>query len=102
MLQSELRPQPVRKEVAEPFPEESEISLLDHLIVYLDNRRFILRFVAIGAEFFSPILGGAVAGYYLDVYFRTQPVMAVGGVFLGTALGFYRLFVGLRDFQKSL
>jgi len=60
------------------------------------------RFVAIGAEFFSPILGGAVAGYYLDVYFRTQPVMAVGGVFLGTALGFYRLFVGLRDFQKSL
>ena len=49
MLQSELRPQPVRKEVAEPFPEESEISLLDHLIVYLDNRRFILRFVAIGA-----------------------------------------------------
>jgi len=60
------------------------------------------RFVAIGAEFFSPIIGGAIAGYYLDIYFRTQPVIAVSGVFLGTALGFYRLFVELRDFQRRL
>lgn len=60
------------------------------------------RFVAIGAEFFSPILGGAIAGYYLDEYFRTAPVIAVSGVFLGIALGFYRLFVELRDFQRSL
>ena len=60
------------------------------------------RFVAIGAEFFSPILGGAIAGYYLDLHFRTQPVMAVSGVFLGIALGFYRLFVELRDFQRRL
>jgi len=50
MLQSELRPQPVRsKGVAEEFPDESEISLLDHLIVYTENRRFILRLVAITA-----------------------------------------------------
>ena len=60
------------------------------------------RFAAIWAEFFSPILGGAIAGYYLDRYFRTEPVMAVSGVFLGIALGFYRLYVELRDFQKSL
>lgn len=60
------------------------------------------RFVAIGAEFFSPILGGAVAGYYFDLHFHTQPVIAVTGVFLGTALGFYRLFVELRDFQRRL
>jgi len=60
------------------------------------------RFIGIGAEFFSPILGGAIAGYYLDVYFRTAPVLAVGGVFLGIALGFYRLFVELRDFQRRL
>lgn len=50
MLQSELRPQAMRsKEVAERFPDENEISLLDHLIVYAENRRVILRVVAISA-----------------------------------------------------
>jgi tyrosine-protein kinase Etk/Wzc len=50
MLQSELRPQPLRsKEVAERFPDESELSLLDHLIVYAENRRLVLRVVAISA-----------------------------------------------------
>ena len=60
------------------------------------------RFLGIGVEFFSPIIGGAIAGYYLDVYFHTAPAIAVVGVFLGIALGFYRLFVELRDFQKGL
>ncbi len=50
MLQSELRSQPVRgKEVLEPFRDATDISLLDHLILYLENRLFILRFVAAGA-----------------------------------------------------
>jgi tyrosine-protein kinase Etk/Wzc len=50
MLQSELRPQAVRsKEVAERFPDDNEISLLDHLIVYAENRRIILAVVAITA-----------------------------------------------------
>jgi F0F1-type ATP synthase assembly protein I len=66
------------------------------------DRPGLWRFAAIGAEFFSPIIGGAIAGYYLDIYFRTQPVIAVSGVFLGIALGFYRLFVELRDFQRRL
>lgn len=66
------------------------------------KRPSLWRFLGIGAEFFSPILGGAIAGYYLDLYFHTAPALAVGGVFLGIALGFYRLFVELRDFQKSL
>jgi ATP synthase protein I len=60
------------------------------------------RFLGIGAEFFSPILGGAVAGYYLDEHFRTEPWIVVTGVLLGVFLGFYRLFVELRNFQKSL
>jgi F0F1-type ATP synthase assembly protein I len=60
------------------------------------------RFAAIGTEFFSPILGGAILGYYLDEYFRLQPILAVSGVFLGIILGFYRLFVELREFQKNL
>jgi len=60
------------------------------------------RFLGIGAEFFSPILGGAVLGYYLDEYWRCAPVLAVSGVLLGMVLGFYRLFVELRSFQKRL
>jgi F0F1-type ATP synthase assembly protein I len=60
------------------------------------------RFAAIGAEFFSPILGGSLLGYYLDGYFHTTPVLAISGVLLGVFLGMYRLIVTLRDFQRSL
>lgn len=60
------------------------------------------RFLGIGVEFFSPIIGGSILGFYLDQHFHTGPVLAVCGVFLGVVLGFYRLFVELRAFQKSL
>ncbi len=59
------------------------------------------RFAAIAVEFFSPILGGSILGYYLDQYFRTAPVLAVAGVLLGTFLGMYRLVIELRDFQRG-
>jgi F0F1-type ATP synthase assembly protein I len=59
------------------------------------------RFAAIAAEFFSPILGGSILGYYLDGYFNTAPVLAVAGVLLGTFLGMYRLIIELRDFQRE-
>lgn len=60
------------------------------------------RFVGIATEFFSPIMGGAIGGYYLDEHFHTQPILAVVGLFLGVGLGFYRLIVELRDFQRTL
>jgi F0F1-type ATP synthase assembly protein I len=60
------------------------------------------RFAAIGVEFFSPILGGSLLGYYLDGYFHTTPVLAISGVLLGAFLGMYRLIIELRDFQRSL
>ena len=60
------------------------------------------RFVGVAAEFFSPIMGGAIAGYYLDEHFHTQPIIAIVGLFLGVGLGFYRLIVELRDFQRTL
>ncbi len=60
------------------------------------------RFVGIATEFFSPIMGGAIAGYYLDEHFHTQPILAVVGLFLGVGLGFYRLIVELRAFQRTL
>lgn len=59
------------------------------------------RFAAIGAELVSPILGGAVLGYYLDEYFRTAPALAVTCLLLGVFLGFYRLIAELRNFQKG-
>ncbi len=59
------------------------------------------RFAGIAAEFFSPILGGAILGYYLDQYLRTAPALAVAGVLLGTFLGMYRLVVELRNFQRG-
>jgi F0F1-type ATP synthase assembly protein I len=57
------------------------------------------RFAAIGVEFFSPILGGSILGYYSDEYFHTAPWLAVAGLLLGVFLGMYRLIVELRDFQ---
>jgi F0F1-type ATP synthase assembly protein I len=59
------------------------------------------RFAAIGIEFFSPILGGALLGYYLDEYFRSAPLLAVTGLLLGVFLGMYRLIIELRDFQRQ-
>lgn len=70
MLQSELRPQPVRpKEVGERFPDENEVSLLDHLIVYAESRRLILRVVAIGAAV------GAVVAFLLPVRYEAKIVL---------------------------
>jgi F0F1-type ATP synthase assembly protein I len=59
------------------------------------------RFAAIGLEFFSPILGGSILGYYSDEYFHTAPALAVTGLLLGVFLGMYRLIVELRDFQRG-
>jgi F0F1-type ATP synthase assembly protein I len=59
------------------------------------------RFAAIGIEFFSPILGGSLLGYYSDEHFHTAPLLAVTGLLLGVFLGMYRLIVDLRDFMRG-
>lgn len=59
------------------------------------------RFAAIGVEFFSPILGGSVLGYYADEHFHTAPLLAVSGLLLGVFLGMYRLILELRDFIRE-
>jgi F0F1-type ATP synthase assembly protein I len=59
------------------------------------------RYAAIGAEFFSPIIGGSVAGYYVDRYFHTGSIWALVGLLGGVFLGFYRLIVELRDFRRD-
>ncbi|MGH7917099.1 MAG: AtpZ/AtpI family protein [Candidatus Binataceae bacterium] len=60
----------------------------------------MLRFASIGLELFSPIVGGAIGGYYLGEYFK-QPWIALVMLFGGVFLGFYRLVVELRNFQRD-
>jgi F0F1-type ATP synthase assembly protein I len=59
------------------------------------------RFAAIGIEFFSPILGGSLLGYYSDEHFHTEPWLVMAGLSLGVFLGMYRLIVELRDFMRG-
>jgi Putative F0F1-ATPase subunit Ca2+/Mg2+ transporter len=58
------------------------------------------RFAAIGLEFFSPIVAGILGGYYLGNYLR-MPWLGLVGLVGGVAIGFYRLIVEVRAFQKD-
>jgi F0F1-type ATP synthase assembly protein I len=57
------------------------------------------RFAAIGLEFFSPIVAGILGGYYLGEYVH-MPWLGLVGLLGGVAVGFYRLIVEVRNFQK--
>jgi F0F1-type ATP synthase assembly protein I len=59
------------------------------------------RYGAVGLEFSSPILAGAILGHYLDQYFKTDPYLTLVMFLLGVFAGFYRLVTILRDFQKD-
>jgi F0F1-type ATP synthase assembly protein I len=60
------------------------------------------RYAAIGAELFSPIIGGSIAGYYIDAHFHTGSVWTLVGLLGGVFIGFYRLIAEARDFRKNL
>jgi len=60
----------------------------------------ILRFTAIGLEFFSPIVGGLLAGYYIGEHFHL-PWLGLVGLLGGVFVGFFRLIVEVRNFQKE-
>lgn len=55
------------------------------------------RYIGVAVEFTSPIIGGAIVGHYLDVYFKTEPYLTLVALMLGVFAGFYRLVVTLRD-----
>ncbi len=61
----------------------------------------LARYGAVGLEFSSPMLAGAILGHYLDIYFRTDPYLTLLMFLLGVFAGFYRLVSILRDFQKE-
>lgn len=61
----------------------------------------LARYVVIASELVSPIIGGAIAGYFADKYFHRawlSVLFLLGGIFLG----FYRLILEVRDIQKNL
>jgi F0F1-type ATP synthase assembly protein I len=60
------------------------------------------RYAAIGAELFSPIIGGSVAGYYIDAYFHTGSLWTLVGLLGGVFIGFYRLIAEMQSFRKNL
>lgn len=60
------------------------------------------RYAAIGAEFFSPIIGGSVVGYYIDEYFHTGSTWTLIGLLGGVFLAFYRLIAEMREFRRNL
>jgi F0F1-type ATP synthase assembly protein I len=60
------------------------------------------RFAAIGAEFSSPIIAGALIGHYLDLHFHTDPWLTLSLFLAGLFAGFYRLIRELQAAQKAL
>ncbi|MGH7948289.1 MAG: AtpZ/AtpI family protein [Candidatus Binataceae bacterium] len=59
------------------------------------------KFAAVGIEFTSPMIAGALIGHYLDLYFHTDPWQTLGWFLLGVFLGFHRLIYWLTIFQKD-
>jgi len=60
------------------------------------------RYAAIGAELCPPIIGGSVAGYYIDAYFHTGSLWTLVGLLGGVFIGFYRLIAEMQSFRKNL
>ena len=66
------------------------------------ERPNLWRYAAIGAELFSPIIGGSVAGYYIDAHFHSGSIWTLVGLLGGVFLGFYRLIAETRSFRRNL
>ncbi len=61
----------------------------------------LAQYAAVGLEFSSPMVAGAIVGHYLDLYFKTDPYLTLVMFLMGVFAGFYRLVRILRDFQKE-
>ncbi len=61
----------------------------------------LAKYGAVGMEFSSPIVAGAIVGHYLDLYFKTDPYITLVMCLMGVFAGFYRLITLLREFQKE-
>ena len=51
-----------------------------------------LRLVGVGFFIGGSILGGVVAGLWLDRQFNTEPILVIGGLLLGVIVAFYGVY----------
>jgi F0F1-type ATP synthase assembly protein I len=51
-----------------------------------------LEAASLGWELAIPIVGGALAGHYLDRWLETKPILTLGLLLLGTVSAFYNVF----------
>jgi tyrosine-protein kinase Etk/Wzc len=69
MITTEIQPEPVVHETRAPSPAEAEISVLDILVILLERKRFIVRFV-LGAALLA-----AVVAFVLPVRYEAKVVL---------------------------
>jgi len=60
------------------------------------------RFAAVGFEFTSPMIVGAVIGHYADLHFHSDPWITLAMFLAGLVAGFYRLIRELQIAQQTL
>lgn len=49
-------------------------------------------YLSLGTMFAAAIVGGLLAGYWLDKWLGTSPWLTLGGLLLGLVTGFYNFF----------
>ena len=71
--------------------QEEMVQAANHRQQQLKNKGDTVRFANLGLEFLAIFLLGLFGGQYLDGHFGTKPVLMITGIFLGFAIGLYRL-----------
>lgn len=66
-----------------------------------DDNRTVMRYMSLGMEFASSILGFTFVGILLDKKMLTTPLFTIIGLFLGFALGMYMLVNISKKINKS-
>lgn len=56
--------------------------------------------LTIGWTLALPIVGGALAGYFLDKWFGTKYIFTIGLMVFGIMSGFYNLFKVIRKYDQ--
>lgn len=51
-----------------------------------------MRLVGVGFFIGGSIIGGVVAGLWLDTQFNTEPILVIAGLLLGITVAFYGVY----------
>jgi len=66
-----------------------------------DNNRTLMKYMSLGMEFSSSILGFTFVGILIDKKMLTTPLFTLIGLFLGYAVGMYMLVNISKKINKS-